>query len=346
MVKEGGFKPKDLLRAADRIRALGDAQPQTTPDTPQTKTPEKNHHLQVREDRAALKDALKKAGAKFASHESVSATLDGAMRNTAESARLGKEIVEACARLKEKIDTQVVTLMNMMNKSLDIGTDGRAYSNDLQQDKIIPNPTASDLISSFRNTELVTRELAELVKDMPHEIEILFQTLDDSHAEFVSIIAGEKIAAPKRTFLPPPSVDSIPRAPQPGRAPSSVEASLQAALSESANRAEFLQVLVEASKRLKERIDERVVTVLTMMNQALSRGVDNVAYGYDEANNRMVALQQPDLIVGFTTTEEVARGLEEAVADLPKNIQLLLEELMAADEEFNELISKRLNKQI
>ncbi len=270
------------------------------------------------------------------------ATLENAMRDTADKARFGKELVEACASLKEKIDTQVVTLMNMMNKALDIGTDGRAYTHDTANDSIVANITNPDLISSFRATEEVTRELEAVVREMPVEIEKLFHVLDESHGKFISIITGEKHEVQKRSFDPLPSIDTLPERTLPTRTPKSIEASLQTALGESANRAVFLQALVEASKRLKEKIDVRVVTLLSMMNKALTQGVDDIAYTFDPGNNRMMAVPQVDLVIGFTTTENVARELEGAVIDMPREIQLLIEELLKADEEFKELIAQGL----
>ncbi|OGG58421.1 hypothetical protein A2765_05740 [Candidatus Kaiserbacteria bacterium RIFCSPHIGHO2_01_FULL_56_24] len=269
-------------------------------------------------------------------------TLDSAMRNTADKARFGKELVEACARLKDKIDAQVVTLMNMMNRALDIGTDGRAYDHDTSSDTIVAIATNPDLISSFRATEEVTRELEAVVREMPVEIEKLFHVLDESHAEFISIITGEKHEPQKRVFDPMPSIDPGPGHVAPARTPKSIEASLQAALGESANRAVFLQELVEASKRLKEQIDARVVTLLSMMNNALTKGVDDIAYTFDGPNNRMMPVPQSDLVTGFTTTENVARELEEAVVDMPREIQALITELLNADEEFNTLIAQGL----
>ncbi len=303
--------------------------------------PNSPRQAERRELRAAIEAALLKTA-----NTSGAATLENAMRNTADKSHFGKEMVEVCVRLKENIDTQVVTLMNMMNRALDIGTDGRAYTHDAGSDTIVANTINPDLVSSFRATEEVTRELEAVVRDMPPEIEKLFHVLDESHAEFVSLIIGEKYDADKRTFDPMPSIDPIQSPATPVRVPTSIEASLQAALGESANRAVFLQKLVEASKRLKEKIDTRVVTLLTMMNTALTRSVDNVAYSFDTQNNRMQSVPQSDLRIGFTTTENVARELADAVADMPREIQALISELLKADEEFNALIAQGLTRTV
>ncbi len=357
MANGEGIKGRESVLAAARRKLEEQRLARESNNAPQTDAPESVDTLQPRDQepdpnsirsqqKAALSNAIaaalgKSQGPNISTADD-SATLDAAMRNTAERARFGKELVEACARLKEKIDAQVVTLMNIMNKALDIGTDGRAYTLDAASDSIVANTISPDLISSFRATEGVTRELKAIVTDMPGEIEKLFEILDESHGEFISIITGEKTTVQKRSFTQTPEINPLPSRTIPARSTKSIEASLQAALGESANRAEFLQLLVEASKRLKEKIDIRVISLLTMMNNALTNGVDNAAYTFDAVNNRMMPVPQADLIVGFTTTENAARELEVAVTEMPREIQALITELLQADEEFNELIAQGL----
>jgi hypothetical protein len=271
------------------------------------------------------------------------ATLNAALLESAHKAGFGKEVAEACGRLKEKIDTKVVVLMEMMNVALGIASDGRAYSYNPSTDVITVNKQDPDLISRFTATEAVTRELEAAVTSMPEVIESLIITLDEAHSEFVSIVTGEPPMPVKRTFAPPISVKPPDRAHIPIRSAEPIEASLQAAMGATADRAAFIKKLVETSGRLKEHIDSKVLSLLGMMNNALNKGIGD-AYAHDVIADKIVPIMQPDLVFGFTTTERVTRELAEAVKDMPQEIEALIQELLRADEEFNKIIVEELNK--
>ncbi len=266
------------------------------------------------------------------------------MRYTADKARFGREMVEACGRLKERIDKQSIVIMEQLNTALTSAADGRAYSFDATTGKISANPQTPDLVTGYINTEEVVRELEALVRDIPREIETLFHTLDESHAEFVGIMNGEPETATRRTFAEVPKVESKPLDTIAGGTPSPIKTSLEAALLASADRTAFLKELVEASNRLKKQIDEKVVSLLMMMKSALATGVDDIAFTQNESTDAITPVPQSDPVAGFATLERTAHEFANAVESMPEEIRLLIQTLFDADQEFTRIISNGLNK--
>jgi hypothetical protein len=274
----------DLAEATRAAAALEPIAPPTAAPEPvvEDEKTERNTRKPIRRVRRKKSDGPTKA------------TLDGAMRYTADKARFGREMVEACGRLKERIDKQSIVIMEQLNTALTSAADGRAYSFDATTGKISANPQTPDLVTGYINTEEVVRELEALVRDIPREIETLFHTLDESHAEFVGIMNGEPETATRRTFAEVPKVESKPLDTIAGGTPSPIKTSLEAALLASADRTAFLKELVEASNRLKKQIDEKVVSLLMMMKSALATGVDDIAFTQNESTDAITPVPPPD----------------------------------------------------